>query len=512
MIQIKWTAGSKLTKPFEIQAIKSLQHLLSAEDGYVLPVMFIDRQIFSYEIDALLLLPDALFLLDFKNWQGERIEVEGANGKMKRLINGAWQDEENPLVNYAYAARELAGLLKREKWLSARPRVYSIMVFTDFKLASVPQVSFVGGDPRRPQPKGECGVCRIEQLPQLIAAFRTANPARGQLNPIELANLADILVREIKPPAKPRRQRVDSYLIVAEHHTDSFLNCKVYLGEDELFKMPVWIKEYEQVLASPDQRIQKELVVLRHADVLNRFPEHKNVVTYRDYKVTDFHLYIVLERKPGAFLSELLSGKPLGRTTEADLQRIPFDLTARLHILRGLLDALDYLTQQPGLEQSAYRDLRPDSIFVQHTDSTPIAQLFNFDCTKLPGAVTRLSHLKRGQQRFPIWDDYASPELLQYIESNQSKPGNSAGFTGDVRSDLFSWGVVAWELLTSELPFPDTEAKLAGKRQAWSAHPDPRMQTASSALSPTAVGLIKACLEPMPARRPDMARLKRFFP
>ena len=357
MIRRKLSAGSRFISQFEAQAIESLQSLLSAEDGFIIPVMFIGQQISSYEIDALLLLTDAIFLLDFKNWAGQRIEVEGLNGKVRRLINGAWKEEHNSLPNYEYAARELAGRLKHESWLPARPRIYSILVFTGIGLASIPQVSFAGGDPKRPQPRDGVSACRIEQLPQLIAAFRALGPAKVQLNRLQLANLADILVKKLKSPAKPYHRRIAGYLLMAEHHVDPFLDCKIYLGEGEPLKEQVWVKEYEQVLASPDQRAQKEQLVLRHADILHRFPQHKNIVAYRAVQTTHSHLYIILERKPGAFLSELLRGKPLGQTAEADLKHIPFDLAARLHILGGVLNALEYLTQQQGFEHSAYRDL-----------------------------------------------------------------------------------------------------------------------------------------------------------
>ncbi len=512
MIKIKLSAGSKYIKPEEERAIESLTHLLSAEDGYIIPAMFIGRQVSNREIDAILVLPDAIFLLDFKNWAGQRIEIEGVNGTVRRLRDGAWEDEPNPLPNYEYAARELATRLKHESWLTTRPQIYSVMVFTAIGLSSTPQVSFAGGDSKRPQPREGVGACRLEQVPKLIAAFRAAHPVRDQLNRTQLASLAELLVKKLKAPTKPRRRRVAGYILLGEHHVDPFLDCKIYLGEGELLKEQAWIKEYEQVLASQDQRVQREQLVLRHADILQRFPQHKNIVTYRTVKATDAHLYVILDRQPGVFLSELLSGKPLGQTTEADVQRVPFDLVTRLHLAGDLLSALAYLVEQPGFEQSAYRDLRPDSIFVQFSDAMPIAQLFNFDCTKLPGAYTKLSHLKRGQQRFPVWDDYASPELLEYIDSGRSTSGASTHFPGDVRSDIFSWGIIVWELLTGELPFQNAEDKLAGRHQSWPAQLDPRMQTAGNALLPGAVQLLEACLEPVPARRPDLATLRRTFP
>lgn len=308
-----------------------------------------------------------------------------------------------------------------------------------------------------------------------------------------------------------RCRRIEGHLVIAEHHTDSFLNCIIYQGEGEPIKEPVWIKQYDQVLAPSDQRSEREQLILRHADVLYRFPQHKNIVDYRVGQRTTFHLYVILARKPGAFLSELLSGKPFAQVTGADLQHIPFDLHARLHILSDLLNALEYLTQQQGFEHSAYRDLRPDSIFVQYTSTTPIAQLFNFDCTKLPGSVTKQGDLKEGLKRSLTWEDYASPELLEYIESGPITPGVPASFTGDVSSDLFSWAVIAWELLTGVLPFSTTHAKLQGRHTPWPSHLVPALQPEESVLAPTSIQLIERCLERAPANRPSLVTLRRHF-
>ena len=261
---------------------------------------------------------------------------------------------------------------------------------------------------------------------------------------------------------------------------------------------------------SPEERDKRDRLVLRHADILYRFPQHKHIVDYRTHKSTDSHLYVILSRKPGVFLNELLNGEPLGNTTQADLQQIPFNLSVRLQILGGLLSALEYLTQQPGFERSAYRDLRPDSVFIQLTDSLPVAQLFNFDCTKLPGASTKLSNMQSGQKRSPLWDDYASPELLDYINSTENTP--IANFTGDVSSDLFSWAIIAWELLVGGLPFTNTEAKLQGKRNPWPDDLVPQLQAETDILSPGAIQLIKACLDRSPAKRPKLALLRSTFP
>jgi len=513
MIKIKLSAGSKYISDKEAQAIESLQRLLSGENGYIIPAMFIGKKISNREIDAVLILPDAILLLDFKNWGGQRIEIEGINGRVRCLTNGLWEARENSLPKYQYAVKELATQLRREKrWLPICPPIYSVMVFTSIEITTSPQVSFAGRDPNNPQPEDGVGACRIEQFPRLLAAFRAANSTAMSLNSVQQSNLAKILLQEVKSPAQPVQRRIGGYVTIAEHHVDAFLNCKIYLGEGEITKEQVWIKEYEQVLPSPSQPGKRERLVLRHALILSNFPQHKNIVDYRTNVPTDQHLYVILSREPGVFLSELLSGKPLGPTMQADLQRFPFNLEARLRILGDLLKALEFLTQQPNFERSAYRDLRPDNIFVQFTDSTPIAQLFNLDCTKFPDTVTtKFSHLKKGLERSPDWEDYASPELLDYIESGQIRAGGQPRFTGNISSDIFSWAIIAWELLTDELPFPDTGAKLSGRRDLWPNHLTSQLRNEESTFSPQTIQLIEACLEVSPASRPRLATLRSHF-
>lgn len=118
--------------------------------------------------------------------------------------------------------------------------------------------------------------------------------------------------------------------------------------------------------------------------------------------------------------------------------------------------------------------------------------------------------MKSGQKRFPLWDDYASPELLDYIDFSDST--SATNFAGDVSSDLFSWATIAWELLVGELPFTDTEAKLKGRRNLWPDNLTLQLQVEADLLFPNAIRLIEECLDRSPAKRPNLALLRRYFP
>jgi serine/threonine protein kinase len=430
---------------------------------------------------------------------------------VKRLRRGAWEVGKNTLSGYEKSARVMADKIQKQaRNVSVYPHIYSVLLFTHPPNRLPAPVSFAGGNPARPIPEKGVGACNLEQFPLLLAEFRALQESNIALNPMELSLLADFFLTEMKPHAASQQRRIDDYRIIAEHHVDPFLNCKIYLGEGDLLHDQIWMKEYERIFSSSEERSQKDRLMLRHADVLQRFPDHPHIVNYHSYKLTEHHLYVMLYRKPGVFLSELLSGEPLGQTTIEELQRVPFHLQARLQILGHLLSALEYLTQQRDFTQTAYRDLRPDSIFLQITSSLPVAQLFNFDCTKIPGSHTKVSNIRSGHKRFPLWDDYASPELLEHI--NLVDRTSEASFTGDVRSDLFSWGVIAWQLLTGELPFADTRAKLANNHNPWPDHLAAPLQSEAALLPQKNVQLLEACLDRSPTRRPPLAILKRSFP
>jgi serine/threonine-protein kinase len=84
-------------------------------------------------------------------------------------------------------------------------------------------------------------------------------------------------------------------------------------------------------------------------------------------------------------------------------------------------------------------------------------------------------------------------------------PEQIGGAKADTRSDVYAWGVIAYELLGGRHPF----AGRTTPREMMVAHSDeapPALPTASADLPPGIGKLIMRCLSKDPARRPETAR------
>ncbi|MCL5886645.1 MAG: serine/threonine protein kinase [Actinobacteria bacterium] len=107
---------------------------------------------------------------------------------------------------------------------------------------------------------------------------------------------------------------------------------------------------------------------------------------------------------------------------------IPIDLAVDWG--KQLAEALDYLHSQGII----HRDLKPENVLVTSSGSLKV---MDFGTALMAGA-RRLTwkHVSEGLGT----PDYMSPEQVQ-------------GERGDARSDIYSWGVVMYEMLTDRVPF-----------------------------------------------------------
>jgi len=143
---------------------------------------------------------------------------------------------------------------------------------------------------------------------------------------------------------------------------------------------------------------------------------HPNILTVYDHGELDGVAYIVTEFVDGGTLADQL-GKPL-----------PVDYTAK--ILGPIASALDYAHSRGVL----HRDLKPSNVLMA-SDGTPILSDFGL-------ALMMTTSNKRLTQSGMILGtpEYMSPEQCE-------------GATMTPAADIYSLGVVAYEMLTGRVPF-----------------------------------------------------------
>jgi eukaryotic-like serine/threonine-protein kinase len=133
------------------------------------------------------------------------------------------------------------------------------------------------------------------------------------------------------------------------------------------------------------------------------------------------------------FVMERVSGVPL--TQYCDERRL--DLRARLRLMAQVCRAVQHAHQKGVI----HRDLKPSNVLVSETDGEPQPKIIDFGiakATERPQDETQLTQLDQSLGT----PAYMSPEQV-----------DTAGGDIDTRADIYSLGVLLYELLTGVLPF-----------------------------------------------------------
>jgi len=199
---------------------------------------------------------------------------------------------------------------------------------------------------------------------------------------------------------------------------------RVYCAEQVALGRTVAVKVVHPYLADDDLAVARFLTEARAASRLS----HPNSVAIFDFgRTIDGHPYIVME---------YLRGRDLARVVHTDG---PLPLRRLVDVLRQTLAALDE-AHALGI---VHRDLKPDNIVLEPLRS-------GLDCVKV--VDFGLAKLISGGPAAAMGARVSRPGLVCGTPEYMS-PEQARGDELDGRSDLYSVGIILFELLTGVLPF-----------------------------------------------------------
>ena len=251
---------------------------------------------------------------------------------------------------------------------------------------------------------------------------------------------------------------------------------EVYRARDTRLERHVALKlVLEAFVADPDRamRFEREAITLA---ALN----HPNIATLYGLEQAGGRHFLVMEFVDGVTLAERIAAQPAGVRVEDALA-----------IACQIAEALE-AAHEKGI---IHRDLKPANVKITSDDKVKV---LDFGLAKALG-TDEASHPGATLMNSPTFTSPAMTNMGVILgTASYMSPEQARGYAADHRSDIFSFGVVLYEMLTGRQPFPgetisDVLASVLAR--------DPDLAALPRDLSPRLIELVKRCLEKNPKRR-----------
>ncbi len=180
-------------------------------------------------------------------------------------------------------------------------------------------------------------------------------------------------------------------------------------------------------------------------EVLVRFRAEQQVLAMMNHPniAKVFDAGIAPDGRP-FFAMELVEGEKI--TTFCDARSLP--IPERLRLFLQVCSAVNHAHQRGII----HRDLKPSNILVTYKDAEPVAKVIDFGIARaIEGSITGDRTLTQADQ-FVGTPSYMSPEQA-------SGQRNAI----DTRTDVYSLGIILYELLAGRVPFDEKALAAAGR-------------------------------------------------
>lgn len=373
-----------------------------------------------YEIDAIVVAPHAVFVVEIKSWRGA---IEGTDHD--------WYIPEpvpSPIKLNRKTAQSLHGLLKRENFQAGQVWVQGLVFLSATTRVGV---------------KGAASRDRVHTRQTILAAIQdpafiqriSSREVVTSTAPAE-TELLRILTGGKRGPRPVRRVR-EYEVVDTLDHQDTFTEL---LGKNTLSGAMRLLRIYSiPPLVTDEQRARIEERARWEAQVLGRLGRCPGILTADPPFADEAGIVLPFEHFEGITLASWLERYgPLSKDRPADLE-------ARTDLWKRIAEAVDEAHRQGVV----HRLLRPEVILVQNDVRPAQVRVTGFELAKIlshEGTIALSTVMSHERFRF------AAPEV-------------SAAFSSaEPASDQFGLGVILGLLLTGRPLFDSTRALMAAQR------------------------------------------------